>query len=263
MVLPVHDLNPLRRTPYVTYLLVAVNVAVFLLAEPVFGTLRGSASDCRQQLFFYEHGAIPHELISGHALQVVSACGTVTTANPALSVLEAMFLHGSWIHLAGNMLFLVVFGNNVEDRMGRALYLLFYLGCGYAAAYGFAVVQSDSTAPLVGASGAIAGVLGAYLVVFPRARVVSLLTFFFFLPVLLPAWLVLGGWFLLQWLYANGTTLAAGSGVAYAAHVIGFAVGVLVTRPFVGRLRTASGQPPPWRTDARAYRRLHDAGWWE
>jgi membrane associated rhomboid family serine protease len=136
-----------------------------------------------------------------------------------------MFLHGGWLHLLGNMLFLYVFGNNVEDRLGRLKYLAFYLGCGYLATYGFALFQAGSTQPLVGASGAIAGVLGAYLVLFPRARVWSLLTFFFFLPVRLPAWLVLGGWFVLQYLYFRGAGIADGGGVAYGAHVIGFLAG--------------------------------------
>jgi len=148
-------------------------------------------------------------------------------------VLSAMFLHGGWLHLLGNLLFLFVFGNNVEDRLGRVRYLAFYLGCGYAATYGFSLLFSGSDQPLVGASGAIAGVLGAYLVLFPRARVWSLLTFFFFLPVRLPAWLVLGSWFVLQYLYARGAGLSQATGTAYLAHVIGFAVGAAL----VWRLR--------------------------
>jgi membrane associated rhomboid family serine protease len=148
--------------------------------------------------------------------------------SPFVSVLTAMFLHGGWLHLLGNMLFLWVFGNNVEDRLRRLPFLGFYLLCGYAATYGFALFERGSSEPLVGASGAIAGVLGAYLVLFPRARVLSLLTFFFFLPVRLPAWVVLGSWFLLQYLYFRGSGLAEGSGVAYGAHVIGFLVGALL-----------------------------------
>jgi membrane associated rhomboid family serine protease len=158
--------------------------------------------------------------------------------NPALSVLTAMFLHGGWLHLLGNMLFLLIFGNNVEDRMGRLRFLVFYLVCGYAAAYGYALFTGPSTTTLIGASGAIAGVLGAYLVIFPRAKVLSLLTFFFFLPVWLPAWVVLGGWFLLQYAYFAGFGVAEGGAVAYGAHVVGFLVGALLTLPFVRRLRS-------------------------
>jgi membrane associated rhomboid family serine protease len=283
VVLPVHDVNPLRRTPYVTWLLVAINVFVFVALEPVADTISGQSKAtaqavCAQERFFYEYGAIPEELTGGHQLdsaptgQVIPispsevACAADTPKydkHPVLSVLEAMFLHGGWLHLLGNMLFLVVFGNNVEDRMGRLRYLIFYLVCGYAAAYGFAVTDPHSTTPLVGASGAIAGVLGAYLVLFPRARVVSLLTFLFFLPVVLPAWIVLGGWFLLQWAYASGFGLASGSDVAYMAHVAGFVVGVILVLPWVDRLRGGLSQPPrPRRSGQRAYDRLRDSGWW-
>jgi membrane associated rhomboid family serine protease len=138
------------------------------------------------------------------------------------------------------MLFLWVFGNNVEDRLGRLRFLLFYVGCGYAATYGFALFEQGSTQPLVGASGAIAGVLGAYLVLYPRAKVLSLLTFLFFLPVRLPAWLVLGGWFLLQYLYFRGAGVAEWPAVAYGAHVIGFVVGAAL----VWRLRRSATPRP-------------------
>jgi membrane associated rhomboid family serine protease len=140
-----------------------------------------------------------------------------------------MFLHGGWLHILGNMLFLWVFGNNVEDLMGRLKFLLFYLFCGYVAAYGFAYGTPTSHATLVGASGAIAGVLGAYLVLFPTARVTSLIPIFIIMfPIRLPAWIVLGSWFLLQWLYSNGTAVAAGADVAYLAHVYGFVAGLLI-----------------------------------
>jgi membrane associated rhomboid family serine protease len=159
------------------------------------------------------------------------------TKNAALSVLTAMFLHGGWLHLLGNMLFLFVFGNNVEDRLGRLKFLGFYVLCGYAAAYGFAFSQAHSTQPLIGASGAIAGVLGAYLVLFPRARVTTVVPFLLFFPFRLPAWVVLGFWFLLQWAYSSGGTLAQGSDVAYLAHVVGFAVGAFLVLIFGMRAR--------------------------
>jgi membrane associated rhomboid family serine protease len=239
VVLPVHDVNPTRRTPVVTYLLIAVNVVAFLLS-PVSHHIIGESAQaqaCHQIAFFDKYAAEPKELLSNEAQpqrRIILTHGEAHYSCPAqkpfhkspfLSVLTAMFLHGGWLHLLGNMLFLYVFGNNVEDRLGRLRYTGFYVLCGYAATYGFSLFQHDSTEPLVGASGAIAGVLGAYIVLFPRAKVWSLLTFFFFLPVRLPAWLVLGSWFVLQYLYFRGAGLATGSGVAYGAHVIGFLVG--------------------------------------
>jgi membrane associated rhomboid family serine protease len=150
---------------------------------------------------------------------------------PALSVLFSMFLHGGWLHLLGNMLFLWVFGNNVEDRLGRLRYALFYLVCGYLAAYGFALADANSSQPLIGASGAVSGILGAYLVLYPKARVWSLVPFLLFLPLRLPAWLVLGLWFLLQWVYSAGYTVSGAGSVAYLAHVVGFIVGALLALP--------------------------------
>ncbi len=251
MVLPVHDDNPTRRTPVVTYLLLFVNVAVFLLS-PLASHVVGSTSaqqECRQVAFLDQYAAKPDELLHNRQ-EPIGATGQVGVQGvrvgcvvqqpppfhktPFLSVLTAMFLHGGWLHLLGNMLFLYVFGNNVEDRLGRLRFLGFYLFCGYVATYGFAFFQPHSTQSLVGASGAIAGVLGAYLVMFPRARVLSLLTFLFFLPVRLPAWVVLGGWFALQYLYFRGAGVATG-GVAYGAHVVGFLVGAFLVWSRRGR----------------------------
>ena len=246
MVLPVHDDNPTRRVPVVTYLLLIVNVLAFLLS-PVATHIVGSSDieqQCRQIAFFDEYAAKPRELLTGEQGpptrvidgEDISVCPVPSyNKEPFLSVLFAMFLHGGWLHLLGNLLFLHVFGNNVEDRLGRLRFLAFYLGCGYAATYGFALFQATSMQPLVGASGAIAGVLGAYLVLFPRARIWVLLTFFFFFPVKLPAWLVLGSWFLLQYLYFQGAGLAAGSKVAYGAHVIGFVVGAVLVWSMRGK----------------------------
>jgi membrane associated rhomboid family serine protease len=259
VVLPVHDVNPTRRTPWVTRLLLLTNVVVFVLSPIALAPLLGesnAASVCRQVAFLDEHAAKPAEVVRNDPEDAVATGAVGTSAggetgcvtqspppydkSPALSVLTAMFLHGGWAHLLGNLLFLFVFGNNVEDRLGRLRYLAFYLGCGYAATYGFSLFFSGSTQPLVGASGAIAGVLGAYLVLFPKARVWSLLTFFFFLPVRLPAWLVLGGWFVLQYLYTRGAGLSEASGTAYLAHVIGFVVGA----GLVWKLRRTA-QPRP------------------
>ena len=154
-----------------------------------------------------------------------------------------MFLHAGWLHLLGNMLFLLVFGNNIEDRFRKIPYLLFYLFAGYVAAYGFAFANQTSVQPLIGASGAIAGVLGAYLVIFPRARVWSLVPFLFFIPVRIPAWLVLGSWFVLQWVYSAGYAASGAGDVAYLAHVFGFLVGLIV-----GLLVRAASPPPSTRS---------------
>src|SRR6266536_2729562 len=203
--IPIHDENPTFRTAWVTIALIAINLVVFLV-EPVALSISGnpsSAADaCRQEAFFRRYAAIPKELTSNRQLpltitsgqprvegnQVACPVGRPTFDKlPALSVLYAMFLHGSWLHILGNMLFLWVFGNNVEDRLGRVRYLFFYLLCGYLATYGFALADPSSTTTLVGASGAIAGVLGAYLVLYPRARVTSLVPFLFFFPAPPPA----------------------------------------------------------------------------
>lgn len=245
MVIPVHDVNPLRRVPWITYLLVAVNVIVFLLTPGITTSVSGSTTarqQCRQAAFYDEWAAIPRELTRNRPLPRVAtdepvhvqgqlACRTAAPTYqkvPFLSAITSQFVHGGWLHLLGNMLFLVVFGNNVEDRMGRLKYLVFYLVAGIIAAYGYALANPHSREPLLGASGAIAGVLGAYLVMFPRARVWSLIPFFFFIPLPLPAWLVLGGWFVLQWAYSSGAAVSSAGNVAYLAHVVGFVFGVLV-----------------------------------
>ena len=188
MVIPVHDINPLRRTPWVTYVLIAINVIVLLLTPVAAGTVAtgpGQAALCRQAAFYDRYAAIPRELAHNQPLRLVptgqigidqGSVGCVIARPgyrkiPFLSVLYSMFLHAGWLHLLGNMLFLLVFGNNVEDRLGRLRYLLFYLACGFVAAYGFAFANAGSVEPIIGASGAIAGVLGAYLALYPRARV--------------------------------------------------------------------------------------------
>jgi membrane associated rhomboid family serine protease len=255
VVIPVHDVLPVRRTPWVTYALIAINVVVFLLtpASRTTGVQSTQAAQlCGQEAFYDRYAAVPKELVHGQAPAKVPTGQAVNTPQgpacvvappayhkvPVLSVLYSMFLHGGWLHLLGNMLFLWVFGNNVEDRLGRIRYLLFYLVCGYAAAYAFALVNPDSTQPLIGASGAIAGVLGAYLVLYPRARVWSLVPFLLFIPLRLPAWLVLGLWFLLQWAYSAGFAVSQAGDVAYLAHVAGFLLGALLALPLRARSDT-------------------------
>jgi membrane associated rhomboid family serine protease len=274
VVLPVRDLNPTRRTPWVTRLLLLANVVAFVVSPVAVAPLLGGSSPqavCSQVAFFDEWAAKPSELLTGEPEDRVATgevarnpetgqVGCVVAEpeydkSPVLSVLTAMFLHGGWLHLAGNMLFLWVFGNNVEDRLGRLRFLAFYLVCGYAAAYGFALPEAGSSQPLVGASGAVAGVLGAYLVLYPRARVWSLLTFLFFLPVRLPAWVVLGSWFVLQYLYAQGAGLAEGGSVAYLAHVIGFVVGAALVWRLRGSGPARRLRDPRWGPYAPGHRR--------
>ncbi|MGW1815598.1 rhomboid family intramembrane serine protease [Streptomyces sp. NPDC002125] len=200
----------------VTYGLIALCSAVFLMSplsgfNPVYGSSPDSLL-AAQAGYFERWGVIPSELAEG-------------SARALLTPLTALFVHGSWLHLLGNMLFLYVFGAMAEERMGRAEFTFFYLLCGYFALVAYAVVHADSDQTLVGASGAISAVLGAFLYLFPRARVTSLFPFLFFLPLRFPAWIVLVFWFVLQWLAARSA--GSGPGVAYLAHVAGFAAGFL------------------------------------
>jgi rhomboid family protein len=267
VVIPVHDINPLRRTPWVTYALIAANIVFFLLTPGNSTSVNGSmtAQDQCRQLEFYDHyAAIPHELTHNDPLDQVATGTAGREGNrvgcvvgkpdyhkvPFLSAITSQFLHGGWLHLLGNMLFLLIFGNNVEDRMGRVKFLIFYLVAGVVAAYGFALAQPDSGETLIGASGAIAGVLGAYLVMFPKARVWSLVPFLFFIPLRLPAWLVLGLWFVLQWVYASGSGVASAGNVAYLAHVVGFVFGMLVGLVVRRGTGPIDPQPAQWRKPA-------------
>jgi membrane associated rhomboid family serine protease len=264
VVIPVYDVNPVRRTPWVTYLLIAANVVIFLLTPAARDTGMTTASVqelCRQEAFYDRYAAIPRELVDNRQLPATPDGGVGVDARgpgcvvrpsayhkvPALSVLYSMFLHGGWLHLLGNMLFLWVFGNNIEDRLGRLRYLIFYLLCGYVAAYGFALANAGSTEPLIGASGAVSGVLGAYLTLFPRARVWSLVPFLLFIPLRLPAWLVLGLWFALQWVYSAGYAVSEAGSVAYLAHVLGFVFGFLAAVPFLRRRPPYPFQRDPHR----------------
>ncbi|MCX4749552.1 rhomboid family intramembrane serine protease [Kitasatospora sp. NBC_01287] len=226
--------------PLVTYLLIALNCLVFLAGpsgvNPRYGATE-AARACAAQHYQQRWGAVPAELLSNRPLSPaqlaaltppVPGCPLLATPHkvPALSVLTSLFVHGGWLHLLGNMLFLFIFGAGVEERFGRVRFLLFYLAVGVLAGYGYAALGGhgpDSLRPLVGASGAIAGVLGGYLRLYPRARVTALVPALLFLPLRLPAWLVLGLWFAVQW----WSVRQVGSGVAYLAHVIGFSAGFL------------------------------------
>jgi membrane associated rhomboid family serine protease len=231
MALPLYDSQPTRRVPVVTYALIALNVAVFLITPMSVLTHRsdlGQERACAQVTFTREYGAIPKELVSNRqqALpdEIARACHPAPHAKtPWLSVLTAMFLHANWLHLMGNMVFLFIFGAATEDRLGRWRYLLFYLAAGYVAAYGFALTYADSVTPMIGASGAIAGVLGSHLVMYPRSRVITLVLSV--VPFRLPAWVVLGQFFVLQWASLHAQDQ---SGTAYVAHIYGFVAGMIV-----------------------------------
>ncbi|MEV7977663.1 rhomboid family intramembrane serine protease [Streptomyces sp. NPDC086519] len=196
-----------------TYALIAVCCLIFALGPasgltPSYGT--GEALVAAQRAYFRRWGVVPADLFAGPARE-------------ALTPATALFIHGSWVHLLGNMLFLFVFGAMTEERMGRTEFTLFYVGCGYLALLGYAAANASSQQSLVGASGAISAVLGAFLYLFPSARVTSLLPFLFFLPLRFPAWVVLPFWAALQWVALSQAP--AGPGVAYLAHLVGFGLG--------------------------------------
>lgn len=210
MFIPIRDDAPTVRTPYVTIILIITNSLIFLLS--VFQGPRGF------QMLTYQFGFIPYELVHGVEL---------TPALPAslyLTPLTSMFMHGGWMHLIGNMLFLWIYGNNVEDYFGPIKFTLFYLMSGLAAIALYTLFGPNSEIPLIGASGAIAGVMGAYIVLHPRARITILFVFVFIQFMVLPAKVVLGLWFVVQ-LLMSLTGSSTGGGVAYLAHVGGFVFG--------------------------------------
>jgi len=232
--IPIRDLNPRRTFPVVTILLIAANVLVFLF-ELSLGP--------RLERFLMAAAFIParafHEGGAGLVPEVTSA-------------LLSMFLHGGWMHLLGNMLFLWIFGDNVEDRLGHVRFLVFYILCGYAATFAHAFFNASSTMPAIGASGAISGVLGAYLFLFPNARIVTLVWLFIFIRFIeIPALVFLPFWFLMQFLSGvaslRAANPAAAEGVAWFAHIGGFIAGPLLLLLLGGKRRRRSTPPPlPW-----------------
>jgi membrane associated rhomboid family serine protease len=236
--LPISDDNRGRTSaPVVTWALIAINVVVFLYE------LMLPAQDLAR--LFQDYGAIPDRLMSGE--------GYVT-------ILTSMFLHGGWMHLIGNMLFLWVFGDNVEDVMGHVRYLAFYLLTGAAAVGAQVLSNPDSIVPTVGASGAISGLLAAYIVCFPHGKIISIVTLgFFFTTLLLPAWVMIGYWIVLQ-VIQGALSLgfeAADGGVAWFAHIGGFAAGLLLVFLFRQPDRVEFQRAARARPD----RRERDLGW--
>jgi membrane associated rhomboid family serine protease len=226
---PIRDHNPSGRVPYVTYALILLNVGIF------FSYWTSMPSEARLAAFFFEWGLVPRHVTGGGDLH---------------GLFTSMFLHGGFMHLAGNMLFLWIFGDNLEDALGHVKYLGFYLLSGLAAAAAQIGADPASFVPMIGASGAIAGVMGGYLLMFPRAKVDILIIFVIFFRIFpIPAWIMLVLWFAMQ-LFAGFATPGDGGGVAYWAHAGGFVAGVILMLPawlarggiaFWGRTH---GQPP-------------------
>jgi membrane associated rhomboid family serine protease len=233
-VIPLRDANPTRRAPVITLILIA---ACFIVFAWELGIL-ASSGDAGLNRFLTEHGAVPADISRALTSREIAS-------DASLGVLTSLFLHGGWLHLLGNMLFLWIFGNNVEDRLGRAAFLVFYLVGGIAAALTQVAIDPTSTVPVVGASGAIAATLGAYIVLFPRARILSLVFLGFFYQLIeVPALLVLGFWFVLQLIdgiASLGLSSATEGGVAFFAHIGGFVAGLVIA------LAIRTRRPPPPR----------------
>jgi membrane associated rhomboid family serine protease len=231
MMLPLKDDNPVHITPIFTWLLISVNTIVFIYQV--------SMEPDSLRLFIYRFGSIP-AVVMGHQMLPEN----IAAVPPHLSILTSMFMHGGWMHLIGNMWFLWIFGNNIEEAMGRLRFLVFYLLCGVAASWSHILFNVDSVIPTIGASGAIGGVMGAYILIYPRARVWTLIFLGFFIRVLyMPAVIILGYWFVIQ--VMSGFLSGARSGVAFWAHVGGFIAGVLLTGLF--KKRQVRFFNPPYR----------------
>ena len=226
--IPLRDTNPTNKTPIVTITLIVLNVLIYGYEWLI------SAEPAQMMAFFDQWAIVPVQL-------------TRNFAPEAITLLSAMFLHGSWVHLGGNMLYLWIFGDNIEDRMGRGRFILFYLLGGLAASAAQIVIDPNSPVPNVGASGAIAAVLGGYLILYPRARILTLV-FRFMTQV--PAYIVLGFWFVLQLFQGIGSLGvmmdAQQGGVAFFAHIGGFVAGMILVKPFL------AGRESP-RRDGRDY----------
>ena len=218
--IPLRDKNPTQRVPFVNISIIIINVAAFVYEVSLGPQLEG---------FFFQFGLVPQSFLAS-----ISSYEIIT--NSITPLFTSMFLHGGWMHLGGNMLYLWIFGDNVEDKIGHGRYLLFYLLCGIAASFVHVLIEPSSTIPTVGASGAISGILGAYLIMFPRARVVTVIPIFVFLHVAeLPAIFVLGFWFVIQFfngILSLGYQTAGMGGVAWWAHIGGFVAGLALVIPF-------------------------------
>jgi membrane associated rhomboid family serine protease len=210
--LPLRDDIRSYSRPFVTYGLIGLNVIVFLYEMSLGDALNG---------FIQRFGAIPSMILNP------SGPGSYCT------LISSMFIHASLMHIVGNMLFLWIFGDNIEDRMGHVFFFIFYIICGLAGAFLHTITAPSSMVPMVGASGAISGIMGAYILLYPKARILALVPLGFFLRIMkLPALLFLGVWFLYQFLLGILSIGVKGGGVAYFAHIGGFAVGLVIALPF-------------------------------
>jgi rhomboid family protein len=225
--IPLRDDQPCFSTPFINYFLIVLNVLVFLWELSV-----GMQSSRTLNAFIGEFGVVPR-----HTVAVLTGHSYESPVTALLPLFTSMFLHGGFFHVAGNMLFLWIFGDNVEDYLGHFRYLVFYLVSGIVAALSQIILNPSSTIPTVGASGAIAGVLGAYFILYPKARVLVWFPPIFFFHV--PAWLMLGYWFLVQFFSGTAASIAVTSqttgGIAFWAHVGGFVAGVLMIKVFSER----------------------------
>ena len=225
---PIRDDAPKSSTPFINYFLVALNTLVFLFEVVLDPNSRNT--------LVFQFGIVPANITG---LVTGAADGSATSA--ILPILTSMFLHGSWLHLIFNMWGLIIFGDNIEDYLGHFRYLVFYLLSGVVAGIVHVLFNFNSTIPIVGASGAIAGVMGAYFVLFPTARVLTLVPFFFIFFTWLPAWLVLGYWFVVQFLSGAATAIAysqqTSGGIAFWAHIGGFAAGAALIKLFPAQRR--------------------------
>ncbi|SFS22066.1 rhomboid family intramembrane serine protease [Yoonia litorea] len=226
---PIRDHNPSQRVPFVTITLIVINVAVYLWGLSALDTNRALAQ------FYFDYALLPARLANGEN---------------EIALVTSIFLHGGFMHLAGNVLFLWIFGDNMEDEMGHLPFLLFYLASGVGASLAHVVTDPGSVVPMVGASGAIAGVMGGYLLLFPKARVdILLILIVYFRVIPIPAWLMLGLWFGLQ-LFSGVNVDTSAGGVAYWAHAGGFVIGIVLTLPLWFKLggpsfwRATDGHPP-------------------
>src|SRR5947199_551893 len=223
--IPIRDDQPRFSTPYVTYFIVALNVLIFLFKLSV----RAEGPHALAG-FMYQFGVVPREVTG-----IITGTPHISLAAAFVPILTSMFLHASFLHILGNMWVLWIFGDNIEDYLGHFKYLLFYFASGLGAGLLHILFNLNSRLPSVGASGAIAGVMGAYFVLYPRARVLTIVPLIIFFTFWwLPAWIVLGYWFLVQFLSGAATAIAATSqttgGVAFWAHVGGFAAGILLIK---------------------------------
>ena len=232
---PFADENPTNKKPVVSWLIILSCSFIFLnqIFEPIYVT----------EKTFLSFGMIP-AILFGHS----ELSSSLRIIPPALSIFTSMFLHGGWMHIIGNMTYLYIFGDNIEERLGKLKFIIFYLVTGIVAAFSQALIDPTSTVPMIGASGAIAGVLGGYLVLYPKAKIKVFFWFIIFVKIIkIRAFIVLGGWIIIQFISFSGSDLNSG-GVAYAAHIGGFMSGVLLINIMKNKItkknKTLNGSVP-------------------